>query len=69
MTQQPQEPIVIPYEEDDRLIHTSEHLFCNDMDCPCHEESEFIEQVQTWVTEGLITAEDAGRLYRGESAN
>lgn len=60
-----QQPIPVPYEEGDELIHNTEYPFCGDMGCPCHEDSESIEQVQSWVTEGLITAEDAGRIYRG----
>jgi hypothetical protein len=62
-----QQPIPIPYEGGDEPIHTNEHPFCDEMSCPCHEESEFIEQVQTWVTDGLITIEDAERIYRGQT--
>jgi hypothetical protein len=59
------QPIPIPYEEGDEIIHTDDHLFCDDPTCPCHEENDSIEQVQTWISDGLITAEDADRLYRG----
>ena len=62
-----QQPIPIPYEDGDEAIHSTEYPFCNEMDCPCHEDNESIEQVQSWVTNGLITAEDAGRIYRGQA--
>jgi len=58
-------PIPIPYEEGDEPVHTDDHLFCDDPMCPCHEESAFTEQVQSWISDGLITTEDADRLYRG----
>lgn len=59
------QPIPIPYEDSDDLVHTDDHLFCSDPDCPCHEESAFTEQVQSWISDGLITAKDADRIYRG----
>lgn len=57
-----QQPIPIPYENGDELIHSSESPFCDDLGCPCHEDGEAIAQVQTWVTDGLITTEDAARI-------
>jgi len=58
-------PIPIPYEEGDEPVHTDDHLFCSDPACPCHEESESLAQVQSWISDGLITTEDADRIYRG----
>ncbi len=60
-----QPPIPIPYEDGDQLIHSQEHPFCDEMSCPCHKDAESLEQVQSWLTEGLISAEDAGRISRG----
>jgi len=60
-------PIPIPYEGGEQLIHSTEHPFCADMSCPCHEDAEAVAQVQHWLSEGLLTAEDADRIYRGQS--
>lgn len=59
------QPIPIPYEDGDEFIHTDDHPFCDELDCLCHEDQEALAQVQTWITDGLITAEDADRIYRG----
>jgi len=62
-----QQRISIPYEHEDELIHRREHPFCDDLRCPCHEDRESIEQMQAWLTEGLLSVEDADRIYRGQT--
>jgi hypothetical protein len=61
-----QRPIPIPYETGE-LLHSREHPFCDDLRCPCHEDRESIEQMQAWLTEGLLSVEDADRIYRGQT--
>jgi hypothetical protein len=62
-------PIPIPYEEGDFPVHSTEHPFCADMRCPCHEDAESVEQVRLWVAQGLLSAADADRIYRGQILN
>jgi hypothetical protein len=45
--------------------HT-EHLFCTDMTCPCHESKYLIEELAEQVDEGLASTDDANRIYRGK---
>lgn len=49
------------------LIHTDEHPFCDDMSCPCHEDSENIGVVGEQVSDGLMTPAEADRYYRGQT--
>jgi len=43
----------------------SEHLFCSDMSCPCHEDKYLVEELGEQVDEGLASTNDANRIYRG----
>jgi hypothetical protein len=47
--------------------HTDEHLFCDDPNCPCHEDKENQETLQQWYDEGLIDASDGDLIYRGHT--
>jgi hypothetical protein len=55
------------YEDDDEPIHTDEHLFCSELDCMCHEDQERIACLDAWVQDGLMTAEQRDRYFRGQS--
>lgn len=57
----------VPYEDGDELIHTDEHLFCEDMLCPCHEDQSNLTTVNAWVTDGLMTSNEADLYYRGST--
>ncbi len=57
------EPVVIPMEDD--LLHTDHDPFCCDPGCPCHENSQAIEQVSDLVENGLMTPAEATRFVQG----
>ena len=56
-------PIPIPMEDD--LVHTDHDPFCCDPSCPCHENSQAIEQVSDLVENGLMTSAEATRFVQG----
>jgi hypothetical protein len=52
----------------DELVHTlPEHPFCQDQDCPCHEDEELKREylVEPWQA-GHLAEKEAERLYRGQ---
>jgi hypothetical protein len=51
----------------DELIHTEEHLFCDDLSCPCHEDQGAIQVVMGHVTDGLMTFKEADLYYSGRT--
>lgn len=57
-------PIAIPME--DPLVHTDEHPFCSDPQCPDKEDETLISELAQKVRDGLLTPEEADRTYRGE---
>jgi hypothetical protein len=56
---------VVPFVWGDRE-HSETRPFCDDLSCPCHEDRDAIEKVNEQVQEGLLSKEDADRLYRGK---
>ncbi len=44
----------------------NELLFCDSMPCPCHEDAERVAQLNGYVEQGLASAGDANRIYRGQ---
>ena len=54
--------IVVPV---DYLLHTPEKPFCFDSQCPCHEDDLLIEEVSVFVSEGLITSQEATDFVAG----
>lgn len=50
----------------DLAVHTSEHRFCFDMTCDCHLDYAAIATLADDVRDGLATAEDALRIFRGK---
>jgi len=57
--------IVIPVEV---LVHTPEKPFCNQTlypDCPCRQDHTLIQEIHTYVQEGLLTEEEATRTVQG----
>jgi hypothetical protein len=57
-----QEPIVIPV---DIILHTDERPFCDQEDCPCHEDRELVDKLTEQVTSGLLNVIEANRIFRG----
>ena len=50
---------------DEGLIHTDDHPFCADLDCPCHGDAALIREylAEPWRAGLLTTAEAARTLY------
>ena len=50
------------------IIHTDEHPFCSDVHCPCHDIQgpQYYELICQPLLGGLMTAEEANRLFFGE---
>ena len=44
-----------------------EHAFCYDMSCPCHENQSNIDQLGQQHNDGLVSTDDANRIYRGRT--
>lgn len=51
----------------DYRIHTDEHPFCEESDCPCHEDEENLATLQDWYDNGLIGATDGDLIYHGRT--
>lgn len=51
----------------DEPIHTADHLFCEDGECPCHEDEENLATLQGWYDDGLIGAVDGDLIYHGRT--
>ena len=48
--------------------HTEETPFCfSDPGCPCHRDRQAIEQVNTWVQQGLMTDDEATNFVLGRT--
>lgn len=48
-------------------LHTSENPFCEDMSCPCHEDQNAVNTLNGHYQNGLVSREDADRIYRGQT--
>jgi len=57
--------LVIPSEDD--VLHTSEHPFCPDETCSCHEDQELLTTVSVAVTNGLFTPDEATAFIQGRT--
>jgi len=60
---------VVPEDLDaDPIIHTDEHPFCSDVHCSCHDiqEGPYYRLICRPLLNGLLTPEEANRLYFGE---
>ena len=51
----------------DSLEHTTDRPFCWDMTCPCHEDPDTIAEVHQAYQDGLLTAENATQIVRGQT--
>lgn len=58
---------LIPIVPVEYFWHTQDKPFCwIDPHCPCHEDQENIAQVSEWVTNGLLTTEEATDFVAGK---
>jgi hypothetical protein len=53
------------YPVEDLPFHTPDHPFCDDLTCPCHEDQEAIAELHGYYDAGLVSRDDADRIYRG----
>lgn len=60
-----QEPIRIPYDEQDCIEHTEGRPFCGRLGCPCHEDRENINVLNDLIERGLLTKDEAALIMRG----
>jgi len=55
---------VVPMEDD--LVHTCEHPFCFiDDQCPYHDDSPLVSEVEQAVLDGLLTPDEATNFVAG----
>ena len=60
------EPIAIPYEADDKYVHTPDnHFFCDDPTCGCHEDDALIADLASAVEAGSLSADEATGIVTG----
>jgi hypothetical protein len=59
----PVKPLIV---FDEGTIH-NDSGFCYDMTCPCHRDKELIGELDKHIKNGLITPEDANRIYRAQT--
>jgi hypothetical protein len=65
---QPYGDNIIPVIPIDHVMHTEEMPFCfANPFCPCHEDHEEIQKVAAWVTDGLMTEEEALQFIAGRT--
>lgn len=56
-------PVLIVWLEDP-IIHDEQHPFCSDDSCPCHEDSDLMDEyIIKRLDSGLISNAEAVRLY------
>lgn len=52
----------ITYEES-TFVHGEDHPFCNDPDCPCHNQDAYEEHLEPYLDNGTMTGREALRMY------
>lgn len=58
-------PVIEEYEP--VLPHSDHTPFCDDESCPCHTDGEVVrEEIITPFFDGLLTADEAMRLFHGQ---
>ena len=65
--QEEDEYYVVPMIPVDETIHSADHPFCDDMTCPCHEDSDAVGELNGYHQDGLVSTNDADRIYRGKT--
>lgn len=55
--------IIVPC---DFVLHADQHPFCDDETCPCHEDEQSLNELLSQpVLDGVLTADEAHRLFTG----
>jgi hypothetical protein len=50
----------------DYELHTPDKPFCYDQNCSCHEDELLVFEVSLYVTDGLLTPEEATDFVKGK---
>jgi hypothetical protein len=45
------------------FVHSDEHPFCDDPDCPCHNQAAVDEYITPGLDNGTLTGAEALRMY------
>lgn len=53
--------------DNDYFLHTPEHPFCYESDCPCHEDEELIGGLEEYRQDGLVSDQDCDNIYHGRT--
>lgn len=53
--------------DEQELLHTTDHPFCWNDACECHEDEAAIFQVSLYVQDGLMTPDEATLFVRGRT--
>ncbi len=53
--------------DEHELLHTTDHPFCWNSTCECHEDQEAIAAVQQYIVDGLLTPDEATLFVRGRT--
>ena len=55
------------FDEGKGRIHTESRPFCLDPACPCHDDEEAVNRLNTFVVAGLLTKDEAHNIRYGRS--
>jgi hypothetical protein len=53
--------------DEHELVHTTDHPFCWNSTCACHDDQDDIAAVQQNVVDGLLTPDEATLFVRGRT--
>lgn len=45
------------------FVHSDDHPFCNDPDCPCHCPEGYEEHLEPFLNDGTMTGREALQIY------
>lgn len=55
--------MIIIEQEEPSFVHSDEHPFCSDPDCPCHNEEAVAEHIVPYLEDGTMSGAEALRKY------
>src|SRR5947207_16023972 len=61
--------VSLPVPMEDEPLHTTDHPFCYDDTCVCHEDPDLIGEVNTAYQDGLLTSKEATNVTRGRTVS
>ena len=59
----PQLPVLM----EDGIVHAAGHPFCCDPGCPCHQDLDHLAEVYLFVSDGLMTTQEAELFVAGKT--